>query len=328
MACVAQPMPGCHCLVGVMVMNDFATQVRLLVSDPRRVAHLLALEKRCRGVSGDQLLFVGVSNVATVGWCALKAVLKSCAEEPMFCAAYLHDRLLYAHLLGHLDEVPQTDQGLLEAGAEVQFADVERLLHLLPARPAPAAWACQEVQGPTGVVGWVINPSLPREQQTLWVRRAAAAGRHVLDLRDHPKLRGMVLEETLAERYPTIRWHFSWGPYVVVGVPDGITDGFIYEFKTSRSRFTGSHLLPVATAQADLYCYFFRRAVKRVQLHVVEEGATDTHSMPADRGGAEAALAEFKQVDSGARPRPPRERWKCRRCEFRSVCPICPLGPS
>jgi hypothetical protein len=43
---------------------------------------------------------------------------------------------------------------------------------------------------------------------------------HVLDLEDGPKWRGLVLEEMRAERYPTIRWHFLWGPYVVVGLPE------------------------------------------------------------------------------------------------------------
>lgn len=52
-----------------------------------------------------------------------------------------------------------------------------------------------------------------------------------------PKLRGAVYEELLAEKYPTIRWNFSWENYVVVGVPDGITDDFVYEFKLPEASF-------------------------------------------------------------------------------------------
>jgi CRISPR/Cas system-associated exonuclease Cas4 (RecB family) len=150
----------------------------------------------------------------------------------------------------------------------------------------------------------------------------------VLELEDDPKVRGLVLEEVRAERYPTIRWNFAWERYVVVGVPDGITDAFVYEFKTTRSRYLGGQLLPVAGAQADLYGLFFGRPGKRVQLYVVEEDATQTWDLPVDRNVAESALQEFRSVDEGWRPRPPRERWKCRRCGVRPVCPVCPLGPA
>jgi hypothetical protein len=136
-----------------------------------------------------------------------------------------------------------------------------------------------------------------------------------------------VLQELRAERYPSIRWHFPWQGYVVVTEPDDLTPGFAYEFKTSRSRYTGAHLLPVALAQADLYASFWGRPAKRVQLLVVEEDSTDTWESPADRQAAEAVLEEFRAVDAGARTRPPRERWKCQRCDVRADCPICPLGP-
>jgi hypothetical protein len=61
----------------------FLSGVDQLVSDPRRLGGLLALEKRRRGVAGARLLFAGVSNVAGVRWCPMKAVLRSRAEEVM-----------------------------------------------------------------------------------------------------------------------------------------------------------------------------------------------------------------------------------------------------
>src|SRR5262249_50641201 len=131
---------------------------------------------------------------------------------------------------------------------------------------------------------------------------SAGAGVRVLGLEDDPKVRGLVLEGMRAERHPTVRWNFGWKRYVVVGVPDGITDDLIYEYKTTRSRYLGTHLLPAALAQADLYGLFFDRPGQRVQLRVVEEDVTRTWDRPVDRNAAEAALKEFRSVDEGRRP--------------------------
>jgi CRISPR/Cas system-associated exonuclease Cas4 (RecB family) len=227
---------------------------------------------------------------------------------------------------GLIRDLPHGDHDLLEAGAEVNMADVERLLRRLPARPEREAWAYQEAVGPGGEVVWVLNPDLSAADRSRYYELASCAGVRVLDLEDVPKVRGLVLEEMRAERYPSIRWNFAWERYVVVGVPDGITDDLIYEFKTTRSRYLGGHLLPVAMAQADLYGYFFDRPGKRVQLYVVEEDEMQTWDLPVDGDAAEAALQEFRSIDEGRRPRPPRERWKCRRCDVRPVCPVCPPG--
>src|SRR5262249_4702534 len=153
---------------------------------------------------------VGVSNVASVRWCPMKAVLRSRAEELMFFSAYLTDRLVHARLLGLIRDLPHTDQGLLEAGAEVGMADVDRLLRRLPARPEREAWAYQEAVGPGGEVAWVLNPELSAADRTHYQELASRAGVRVLDLEDDPKVRGLVLEEVLAERHPTIRWNFAW----------------------------------------------------------------------------------------------------------------------
>jgi hypothetical protein len=313
-------------VAGGRAVKDFLGRVEQLVSDARRLGDLLTLEKQRRGVAGDRLLFIGVSNVASVRWCPMKSVLKSRAEELMYFAAYLTDRLVHARLLGLLRDLPHDDRELLEAGDEIGMADVERLLRRLRARPEPGPWAYQEIAGPGGKAAWVLNPTLSAVDRAHYQELAFRAGVRVLDLEDDPKVRGLVLEEMRAERYPTIRWNFAWERYVVVGVPDGITDAFVYEFKTTRNCYLGGQFLPVAVAQADLYGLFFDRPGKRVQLYLVEEDATQTWDLPVDRSAAELALKEFRSVDAGVRPRPPRERWKCRRCDIRPVCPVCPLG--
>jgi hypothetical protein len=314
-------------------MGDFLNQVARLVGEKARLGALLAAEKKRRGVPPDRLVFVGVANATSVRFCAMKAVLKRRANEGMFFASYLHDRLVYAHRLGLVSELPKTDAALLEVGAAITPADVERLFcqQVEEARRAErhkgarSTWFYEERREPGGAVRWVINPDLPPAERATYEAMAKDAGARVSNLNDDPLLRGRVLQASKAEKHATIRWNFPWGPYTLVGVPDGLTDGFVYEFKTTGNRYLGSHLRPSMLAQADLYGVFFGRGTKRVQLYVMDAGVTDTEESPVNPANAEAVLVEFRRVDEGFRPSPPREVWKCRKCKHRGGCPICPL---
>jgi hypothetical protein len=316
-------------------VDTFLSEVGKLVSSPERMGALLALEKKRRGLPEDRLLFVGLANAASVHWCPMQAVLKSRAREPEFFAAYLQDRLVYASRLGHVRKWPRTDKDILAVGSEITLADVETLLRQEAEAKrqrdersggCEVLWGYTDTQDKEGRRTRLINPALPDWQRAMYQKDAAERGIRLIGLEDDPRRRGELMEAEKAERHPTIRWNFSWAPYVLLGVPDGITDGFVYEFKTTRNSYLGGISKPVATAQADLYGRFFRRQVKRVQMHFMEEGRTDTWETPVDEARAEATLAIFRQVDEGAMPRPPSPAWKCKKCDFRAQCPICPPG--
>ena len=66
-----------------------------------------------------------------------------------------------------------------------------------------------------------------------------------------PFPRGHNRELISSEKYPTFRWNFEWSKFVVIGLPDGITDKFVYEFKSTKKRLLFNKALPFA--QADLY---------------------------------------------------------------------------
>src|SRR5262249_37952775 len=87
--------------------------------------------------------------------------------------------------------------------------DVERLLRRVPVRAAPAAWQHEAVMLQDGMAAWLINPSLSAKDRARCQALAAEAGVKVVDLEADPKLRGVLLEEALAERHRTIRWHFA-----------------------------------------------------------------------------------------------------------------------
>lgn len=79
----------------------------------------LLLEKERRGIERDKLLFVGVANVASYRWCAVKSLPASKRAEPPFFAAYLEDRIKYSLELGYVDSVPTSKKKLLDIGDEI-----------------------------------------------------------------------------------------------------------------------------------------------------------------------------------------------------------------
>jgi len=268
----------------------------------KKVKELLQLEKNRRGLNKDKLVFIGMADIANYYWCAMKSLLKNKEMELEFFAAYLRDRINYSFrlkgssLMLDMDELPKSPDEFLDIGNEITFEDIEKLL-----REKAKILELMRVN--------IVDISFvdPHTGKTIPFESLS------------PKQRGEALEIRKAERYPTIRWNFDWEDYVVVGVPDGITDTFVYEFKSTKSRFLMNFVKPVALTQADLYGYFFKRDKKRVQIHVMEDGVTKTWEEKVDKSHAIETLRRFKNIDEGEKPLLPKE-WKCRVCEFKEIC--------
>jgi CRISPR/Cas system-associated exonuclease Cas4 (RecB family) len=287
---------------------------------------LLLLEKERRCIDRKSLLFLGMANIAEYYWCAIKSVLKSRADELLPFESYLYDRIAYAHQLGFVDSVPETDVGLLETGNKLTFGDVEKLLTEKTKRHKECnsyhmVLDAEEFTDEHGNRVMAINPDLSPDERAWLEKKATARGTRIMDLEENPMLRGEFLQQTKAEKYPTVRWNFEWKKYITVGVPDGITERFVYEFKTTRNRFLASFEKPVAITQADLYGYFFRRKNKRVQIYIVKEDKVETYEEKTDTSRAETVLTNFAKVDAGWIPPPPKP-WKCNHCDFKEGCPI------
>jgi hypothetical protein len=311
-------------------MNDIQMKVSEILSDKNHVKRLLMLEKKRRGMQKDALVFVGMADVAQQWWCTQQAVLKSRAMEPNVFGAYLSDRILYANRLGLITKLPKSQKALLDIGSEITSNDVEELLKEEKEKEddlkrrfagAQSQWIYRDTEHGDGNRVRLINPDLPPEEKHGWELDAAHEGVKIIDIEQDPKLRGRIYQASRAEKYPTIRWHFPWRHYSVGGVPDGLTEDFAYEYKTTGSPFLFRFMKPMAIAQADLYGYFFHRPKKRVQIEIIQDNSKVTFEEPVDAANAEATLDAFARVDAGEPARPPKP-WKCPICEFRTTCPI------
>ena len=283
---------------------------------PERLERLLKLEKERRGQPKDSLVFIGMANTAEYYWCGIKAWFLNKRSELGFFGAYLVDRIRYSLILGRIDKVPEGDEEILETGSDLTLEDVEEILKKRKEKQLPRIA--------------VENPEDWEEiEKELVAKFGGVPSEFVVweideeRLKEDPLYRGRILEIKHAEKYPKVRWNFEWGKYVVVGVPDGITDEFVYEFKstTSSGGFAKKWLKPIAETQADLYGFFFRRKKKRVQIYSLKDNKTYTWEGVVDEGRAKEVLEKFEKVDSGELPPPPAS-WKCRRCEFANECPV------
>ena len=248
---------------------------------------LLLAEKKRRGLPRSQLVFVGMHNVAQWWWCGMYSVLKSQRNELDFFATYLADRVSLALALGQVKTVPESASKLLEVGSTLTLADLER---------------------------YAKSTALPPPVETM----EEIVPFSTIDRYED----GLNVEMAQAERYPRLRWWFQWNDLVLVGIPDGITKKFVYEFKASTNEhFFKTAARPIANTQADLYGMFFGRKEKRVQILIRQTEEVVTLEGPVDKDRAISTLGKFAGVIGGSLPMAPKP-FKCTSCEERDVCTI------
>lgn len=297
-----------------------------ILSSPKELEKLLSLEKEKRGISRDKLLFIGMADTALYWWCAMKSLFANRKMELAYFAAYLEDRIRYSYQLGLITQLPSNDETLLNIGNEITFQDVEKLLkeRTEQMKNIEVSTTCLEVKDVHGnIVMRILNPNLPPEEREKYEKEARNRNIRIGKIEEipDPLVRGKFLGMAIQEKYPTIRWNFNWDRYVILGVPDGITHEFVYEFKTTGSKFLSFFIKPVALAQADLYGYFFKRKNKKVQIYIIENNETQTFKESVNAGHSAETLTKFKKVDEGELPKPPKS-WKCKKCEFFKICSL------
>lgn len=282
--------------------QDFDAELRLILDDRTRMHHLLTLEKKRRGLGAESLVFVGTRNLANYYWCAMQAVLisRKRSEEEMFFSVYIEDRLRYSFELGFIDSLPEGDGAILHIGDTISLADIESLLK----------------RRPDALIEKDASFSLDEriDMFKVWEKEQGSQS---------PFRRGEEAEAFVAEKYPTIRWNFARGGYVIIGIPDGLTEDFVYEFKMVGKAAFAKFSRPVARAQANLYGYFYHRPRRRLQFFLRDVRRVETEEGPVEIEHANATLAKFRAADAGEQPLPPKP-WKCKTCpdDIKEQCPI------
>jgi hypothetical protein len=252
---------------------------------------MMKREKRRRGANPKDPVFVGVHNVAQWWWCGMYSLIKSSHNELGFFSAYLADRVEYSLRLGFISSIPKKAEDLLFVGENLTLRQVEAL-HLGASKGRKHKNAAPNLQA--------IESKMFRDNYE----------------------RGLGLEAELAERHPTFRWNFEYESLVAIGIPDGITKTYIYEFKAINKQYFISFTKPVAFTQADIYGLLFKRKKKRVDIYIKDADAIEKYEANVDLARAKETLRKFIQANNGQTPQPP-ARFKCLKCEYRRECSIC-----
>ncbi|HEK86074.1 MAG TPA: hypothetical protein ENO29_06945 [Candidatus Aminicenantes bacterium] len=306
-------------------MGFIETEIYEILNDSKKIKRLFLIERKRRKAKRNKPIFIGTLNIANYKWCSIKSILKSTERELMFFTIYLHDRLIYSYRLNLIKKFPKKDSEILEIGDDITFKDIEKILNeekLNFKNQKNRISIASETIVNKGKKLALINPNLSPFQKQIFEEIAKSEGAKVISIEEAPGItRGEILEDSLAEKYPTIRWNFKWNEYSIIAAPDGITDDFVYEFKTTKNRFLSNFIKPVALAQADLYGYSFKRKKKKVQIYIMEESKRETWEAEIDENNVLGLLEKFSMANEFHKFFPPKE-WKCKVCEYFNKCPF------
>jgi hypothetical protein len=231
------------------------------MANPGNIERLLALEKERRGVAQGEVIFIGVANVAK------QDAGKARRNEPEFFGYYLSFRRDYARKFGLVDKMPANPTELLLVGEAITYEQVEA------ANPLSDMLSSERLSDE-----WLAD------------RRAKYIGK-LPSLQTYDQ--GNLAHDVFAEEYTTIKWCFPWEGRVFIALPDGLTTDSVYEFKSTTKALYKREREKQATAQADIYGLFFRRANKRVQVYCWEDGQLTSIDSPVDTNAAATHLSEF-----------------------------------
>jgi CRISPR/Cas system-associated exonuclease Cas4 (RecB family) len=261
---------------------------------------LLRLAKQRFKLATEGPAFIGAANLANYWWCAEKSRLNAVKEEPAFFMQFLLNRLSHSLKLGQVRSVPNGPDGLLEIGSQLTASDIERVLEL------------RSIE-----VGSDSTPEIERIPPG-----AEFVVESHLSEASSPISRGGVAEDLYARKYPSLCWHGKFGDYIVVGVPDGITKDFVYEFKSTT---LDSIIHRTADIQADIYGTLFGRNEKVVEILHLPDKKVESVRSPVNLASLNRTLDRASRVYSGrASPIPP-QPWKCRNCEYLQSCTVTTL---
>lgn len=131
---------------------------------------------------------------------------------------------------------------------------------------------------------------------------------------------GRAAQELHALYHRSVRRHWNFGNYFVIGVPDAVDKEFVYEFKYSkyaRSNYTFEN----AMAQANLYGALFGKSHLKIHL-VGPNGYERVVDGDVRRDDARALIARAWQLMSGKEELHRPDSRKCSPCRYRHFCTV------
>jgi len=256
----------------------------------RNLNVLMKIEKERLGFKKNDLVFIGMANLAELHVCKMQSYLESKDMEIQFFNSYLSDRLKYSILIKDIDLNEEiSDLDLLKICNDLSLEEIEEF-----------------VFKENKLIGKVVES--PLKDSKLKIAKNL-----------EPTAQGSIYEMIYGEKYPKIRWNFKIDKIVLVGVADGLRGDIIYEFK----RYGNSYLMNAskkrAETQGDIYGYFFKRSKKRMHYFLKETEEQIIDEKKIDEQNVLRTINTFYEILEG-KTEGPEYKWFCNNCKFNQDC--------
>ena len=299
-------------------------------------------EKKRLGLPTSKVVFTGASVIAQMFWCEKKAYFDA-QDEFTFFTAYLSDNERYGPNLTE-DEINKilypeyVNRIKIKGGHEilllqdkVKLSDEDKEIF--------SKMTIQDYESSNTKLGkWfkefliknkikkhVLIPKVNIEKNELNYF-IESKFMEVNELSQTNFKRGRIHELKYAEEYPSIRYHFRWGNYIIEAIPDGIGKDFCYEFKSTKKEVYIPTVKTIANAQAQLYSYFFKREKVRIQIYAMDANKVFTFEENTDPKFVESILTKFDNLMSGSIKIEKVPVWKCYKCMYKDKCDVSSLN--
>jgi CRISPR/Cas system-associated exonuclease Cas4 (RecB family) len=209
--------------------------------------------------------------------------------------------------------------GISDLG-QLTFCEIQSTISQIAKQPAYIESAFADDR--TGGVNVSSRPEVTPDEKRDVARRIeilSAAGPSDALLR---RTAGHLAESVELSGVTSERRHFDFGPFYIIGRPDGVTAISVIEFALSRSPHLAVHGKRV---QGNLYAVLWEKQGARIVLLGSESGARLEQELQANAIEAERWIQRAWQLLSGAAPPAAPERaTKCRSCVYnkRRGCPF------
>jgi CRISPR/Cas system-associated exonuclease Cas4 (RecB family) len=232
--------------------------------------------KSINKVQKNKIVFLGAANISQINWCELYTYYKCKDEELMFMELYFSDLLSYSKLL----RKPTLGDYKIKTLFNLDIAiTVEEIMSL-------------------------INKNSIYDFEILDDKCI-----DVLEM-------GENFHRTKAEQYKTVRWHLKQDDRIIIGVPDGIENNFVYEFKSTKNvkKMKGTALL-----QANIYAFMFNKTDIRVQIYDYIKDELYTYEEQRNKDNMLEILKRIENIENGNVPTN-LIQYKCKGCCYRKTC--------
>lgn len=273
------------------ILNQIEKRNSSRISFTLNSKELMKLEKQRLGFNQNDLVFVSAGDFSKFYWCPMQTYFSLKQNETKKFEGYLLDKIQYSFELGDLKKLPQTKNELLSIGDKIKLKDIYQLLK-------------QKKYSNIKTQEQIIDAKKQLKQCTLQTEK------------------GHYLETIYAQTFSQIHWFVKYKNFIFTCEPDGISEEFVYEFKSSKNTYFSKQSMQKAKLQTDIYAVCFNQKNKRIDQLITSTNKIQKIEESLNIKRLDFVIEQINNIIKGVLPSPPYQKFKCNNCEYKNECTI------